>query len=124
MSWMSNYGDLQGKARAIRIIGLISGGFALLVFASYFLISILFQYSLSSVAGFVIVWSVIAIHGLGIALIALGAILKGEAKRRGIKLAISTRAIVFGILMVTSFVWVPLAAIGIGQLIHSFHQPF
>lgn len=119
---MSNYGDLQGKARAIRIIGLISGGLTLLS-GVVFIVETALTHT-ANFSGYIVMWSVMAIHGLGIALIALGAILKGEAKRRGIKLSISTRAIVFGILMVTSFVWVPLTVLGVMQLVNSFHQPY
>ena len=110
---MSKYGEFQGKARAIRILGLVSSGLAVSVLSAF--ISMRINYT-SSIAIYLFAWSIVAIHLLGIALISIGVSLNRAATRTGTAFGIAYRAITFGILMILSFLWVPMVFIGLSAV--------
>lgn len=108
MAWMDKYGEFTKQARAIRILGLVSTGLGAVTISGI----------IKSENQFNAIW-VVSIHILGIILISAGVQLRKDSRKTRSKMPIATRAITFGWMMVTSFLWVPFVTMMVMNAVRS-----
>lgn len=125
MQLLSKYGPVRGLALAVRVIGLASTIFSVTAALLIFL-----QFKSPSPAGgalgtglaflFEVIGSAVVINILGWVLIGLSTALISKGKQVGVGTGIGKRGLVFGILMVSSIVAVPVIVFGVSYIATHF----